>query len=431
MKSRDLAYAGVAIAFYSSYLLYLFRVPAAPVVFCAACAVLIAWMRSGGLSGRDVLSHLMVWSVPVSYMNVTGGSYGALPISWFNLFFASFCIVILLESTTKGGASRSGSLAPLVFGFLAILAMFISTMLSRHIMDGLKDFANVSAFIVIAVGGSTFKVDRERYRLAWTASAFGAAIILATQICVFKMTGNRFGTMVEFPARTAYAGLFSDYSFASLYFASAACFAVFARGTAGAIVAAMLLGASMLTTARTGVISIAATAMAMIAVRAGKKFKPAYLIILGVIGAGALLALGITAGARGGQSFFADNGRIATFRSGWNNFLHSPLFGTGLGIENYASSPYTEAEFPHFTLLQLLAQTGVLGAASFTALVIALYRKARHRSRVGAERAAILCGIIGSFFIPDIMNSRFFPLEFIGLSIPERDDENSPNNNPL
>ncbi len=431
MSKKELSYGGISVIFGLSYILYLFGNPIAPMAFLTAASFLLLWLRGRGLDQRNSLIHLMLWSIPASFKNVLGGSYGELPISWFNICFLVFLTICAVSSLRNGATFDKRLIVAVMLAAFVSITMFISTILSRFVMDGMKDYLNVLIFLVIAVVGFAWDIDREEFRRSWIASACVASTTLFAQILWYKLTGRSVGYMTAFFERTAYASIFTDFSFLSLYFAGAATMALFAGRLWGLGAAGLLLAASALTTARTGLFSFLGIVLVIMLGNTIKTRKTASLLAFGVAISGAAIAIIWIARSRGTQSLFADNGRFATYRSGIQNFIHYPLFGTGLGITNYGSSLYTQSEFPHFTLLQLLAQTGITGTAPFVALIIVLIRKAWRQKDLLPELATILCFVAGSFFIPDIMNSRFFPLAFIGLGAPWNYNENTPDHNPV
>ena len=69
------------------------------------------------------------------------------------------------------------------------------------------------------------------------------------------------------------------------------------------------------------------------------------------------------------ESFFSDNGRFELWRSGFDNFLKSPIFGRGFyGISFTEESFFTAGFLPtmaHNTVIQLLGAMGIVGLVCY------------------------------------------------------------------
>ena len=163
-----------------------------------------------------------------------------------------------------------------------------------------------------------------------------------------------------------------------------------------------------------------ATSVFLSASRGGAASLIAELIFLGVIGSGLrkrakldwrmgllfvafvalLLWLDVGPFLDRWKSFQGDlhGGRAAISRDGWRMFLQRPLLGWGLG-----AFPFVYPEFrsfytdylinqAHNDYLQVLVETGALGAAAMVWFIVALYRRALGRLRAAAAKSAIDSG---------------------------------------
>lgn len=80
-------------------------------------------------------------------------------------------------------------------------------------------------------------------------------------------------------------------------------------------------------------------------------------------------------------------------------FLENPLFGVGLGGSNYTGM------LPHNILFQYLVQGGlILTIPLFLFFLLVIYITFKKDKIIFA---GILCILIGSFFVPNIFDSRF------------------------
>jgi hypothetical protein len=419
VNRREITFVAISASFSSSTLLYLFQHPAAPLVFVASSALMLVWLTNRGLGVRDQLAHLMVWAVPSSFRNIAGGEYGAFPLSWFNILFIALCAFSFMFSMKRSRHDRlplrdAGMFIP-VLALVAGTSVLASSLLSAYPADAMHDTANVFAFILVAILVSGWQIDRDRLRRSWTISSLSMAFALCIQFVLYKAGGQAIGTVKVFPDRAVLCAIFNDSSFLSLYLAVGACMAAFSSGALNLAAALFLLAASALTTARTGLAAAGAAMGLAIAWRFMHSLRLRYVIAIAGMALMLFIAAAYLSYSRGGQAILADNGRFRTYASGWDNFIHYPLLGIGPGFENYANSPYTRAEFPHMTLLQLLAQLGLLGGLPLAVLAVSLQVRGIRRHGLSAEAAAILCCLIGSFFVPDMMNSRFLPLLYAGM----------------
>lgn len=97
-----------------------------------------------------------------------------------------------------------------------------------------------------------------------------------------------------------------------------------------------------------------------------RKYGNLALISVLILGSVFLLLLGIGMDEyfiRGEASFFEEtnvSSRVALYKSAWNDFIESPILGKGIGNYNHYRHSY-----PHNIILELLAETGLLGLALF------------------------------------------------------------------
>jgi O-antigen ligase len=362
-------------------------------------------------TAQFALTRLLIYSIPVSFMSFTGATYGQLPISWFNIFTALFALVSLWEMAHKARL-RIGAitLCAVLFAVLTLPALLAAS----DFAAGVKQYVHIIAFCLTLIATenlrNTFSSGQlsalvKDYLLATTLTAAG----LMLQIMLALVFGGIYGHYVVFGGdRTAAGFLFSDFSFLALYLASGAgaAFALLLDGQRilpKLFLLGFLLSASVLTTARTGFVAFVLTIVLLVFphfLRISLRKTSIVVILLG----SAVLLGGYYMLQFRPEGFFEGSGRLANYVIALRNFIESPLYGVGLGVETYAAK--NSSEIPHNLLLQFLTQTGVLGCVGLSMMALLLLLAA-----LRAEpplRYSFFVVLVGSMFVPDMINSRFF-----------------------
>jgi len=100
------------------------------------------------------------------------------------------------------------------------------------------------------------------------------------------------------------------------------------------------------------------------------------------------------------QNEFKGGGRLTLWLAAWNMFKDHVLFGVGLGnsILNREYFKYGPVQFPHNTLVETLAETGLIGAAAYLWMLgsmLALSRKTCRRCNT-APQFALASGLLAA-----------------------------------
>jgi hypothetical protein len=373
------------------------------------------WVRTLGL---------LVISVPVSFLSISGGSYADLPFSWFNLFQFVFIIDGILSSRMK---PNSLSMAATFFGALMIPALLYSP----DIIAGAKQYINIFTTIacIWVVSGRVKEIEYSRLKWflrLYVAATVSTAILILIQWALLARLGIQLGSEIAVGSgRQILAGAFNDPSFLSLYLATGIIIVIFdaPNGLTPALFAAgslLCLGA-VLCSARTGAAALIGAVGFYVLGRAFlyHRAQPKLLFVTLLIAAGTVAGLMLGRSDIGG-----DSGRFETYQVGLSHFLASPTFGIGLGVRTYYL--ITGTAIPHNLIIQYLAQSGIVGMLGLTVFSLESLRvslKVDPRLFTG-----ILCCFIGSFFVPDMINSRFFLvfLLFTVISMNVKRDASSP-----
>lgn len=361
-----------------------------------------------------IFVSLFTLSVPTSFVNIFAGRYGDLPISWYNIYFALLLFFLCLQRRPRFEAfSLKNSLLLLFWLIVAVLN-------SYDLNNALRDFINFLPLLFfysihIDLGDDSRAMGKILVRL-YIISALSLVIPLVMQIAVFFSKGTLLGKLDVMPSRIGFGTIFSDYSFLSLFFSSAAA-AAWAMNYR--VTMLLLLISSVLTTARTGIVSFVTSFVLLETINSIKRRQGVRLIkVLGTIFALSIVGLFILAKFRQ-ESFLNPTGRDLSMKESLLLFLQNPLFGFGVGTEGWKKR--FGFSVPHNLVIQSLLQLGLVG----TILLIAILGRIVERSRktlgsvpfLIAVFYAFVTTLIGSMFIPDIMNSRFLPILVLLLKI--------------
>ncbi len=116
---------------------------------------------------------------------------------------------------------------------------------------------------------------------------------------------------------------------------------------------------------------------------------------------------------------FSDNGRYEKWKTGWDNFLTSPMFGAGF-YGNFSYNDFDKGVYPYFyhnTLIQMLAAGGIVGLLGylyhrFTTVCLAIVRPNPTKTFIG------LCVLsLMSFCLLDVLFFNAYPTVLYTLLI--------------
>ncbi|MGY3718134.1 O-antigen ligase family protein [Sutcliffiella cohnii] len=374
-------------------------------------------------SKEFVISRMLVLSIPLSFTSVFGQSSGESNITWFNIFFFLLLVIYLFQILLTRKLSMN--ILSVVSIFLIIISL-IPLLVSLNLIDGLKQYINLSMALLIILIGTSIKYrfnqnQKEQLMLDYISSAKIAAVGVIVQIAYINIIGNEVGYYSFMGGyRHAYGFLFSDFSFLSLFIASGAMMVYFVKSKYAKLnifwifEMSFLLLASLATSARTGItafsiIFVVYSLFKFIHLLSKGSIKVLYIMLLNLI----ILVGSYLVFIRVRQGVgFSGSGRENLNDIAFSVFLENPLLGIGFGRENYN---ILVGMMPHNILFQSLAQGGLIYTIPlliFLLLTLLLcYKYDRKLLPVFA------CVLVGSLFIPNIFNSRFFPVLLFLLSI--------------
>lgn len=380
----------------------------------------IYFINKGEYNHEFSILRLLILSIPLSFTNVFGQSYGESIVSWFNIFLLIIGITYVFKYFTHNRIYLNYfSLASIWI----ILISVVPVMYADNSIYGLKQYINTMTLFSLVIIGNAFKdnltnTQNDILKIDYIMGTIIACIGTIIQIWLLKKLNITVGNYQFLGGyRQAFGFLFRDYSFLSLYLASGAMLIYFLENKYEKFYGkkmsyiGILLYTSILTSARTGIISFVVIFGFFSVIYLLKLIKAgsikSILIIMANI---TIIIIGyfLTNKTRS-TGAFSDSGRMQLNAKAFDIFLSNPFLGIGFGSENYMGM------LPHNILFQSIAQGGLLYTVPLMVFIlIMLWEAYKHSKEVFP---VLLCILFGALFIPNIFNSRFLPALALLVSI--------------
>lgn len=340
------------------------------------------------------------------------------------IFLSNFIPFIIPFLYTSVGGIRIAILVP----FILILTIFsqkkweiknkkvftvqflmLVMMVSYALLTGYFD--NLFAFLIFFMlsislllknfNGNELKRLMQIYVFMGVFSAIG----LIVQYFFYTVLGITFGTVILFNNRTAFSFLWLDFSFFSLYLASLVplIFFVFNRFYIRLLLSIIVLIASFMTTARTGVFSFAVFMIIYMiyniypAFIKGKISLSNAKLIFSTIFISPLLLLSIPyiQSLSNREITAGDSGRTDGYLSALNYVEQNLLFGYMFDSDSYFNNINV---LPHNSILYIMTMGGVVFLFLFLFFLIFVLSYSKNKFIL----SSILISLIGTMFIPSI-----------------------------
>lgn len=369
--------------------------------------------------------RMLILCIPISFLNVFGETTAESNITWFNIFFIILFIIFIFNILKRINGSNFSFNSLSLFAFLMIFISLIPVLGSFDLIDAMKQYIYISmTFLMVIIGGTIKRrlsnTQKEYLLLDYILSVKIVAIGLIVQMIYIQITGNIVGYYNFFGGyRHAYGFLFSDYSFLSLFLSSGAIMIYFENKDSKnkktwILEIVFILFASIMTSARTGIAAFLVVYAVYSLINAASLLNRGSPKIILIALINIVLPLG---------SFFLINkvrpgigrsgsGRESLNKVAWKVFLDSPLTGIGFGRNNYVR---IAGMMPHNIIFQYFAQGGLLFGIPLIVFLLMVLMKSNKRDRKLLPVIFLL--LVGSLFIPNIFNSRFFSVILLLLAI--------------
>lgn len=410
-------YFYVICILYNIFMLFYQRVPNIFVAFISLAFIFFLYFNlKKKYNHFEILFLAMILLVPTSFVSILGTPYGQLPLSWFS----TITIILFMSILLKGKIDQLYFITFLIYVAYSVFTLFYTL----DIFDASKQILTIILFLLCFIIGEflrgfnnrDFSINIKRFYILGVL-AFSMSIFV--QRFFIESTGVVIGHFGTWASRISYAGLMSDYSFASLYVASGAVLLLIIYFETKSInpfnfllVEIIFLLSILLINSRTGLVSLFIV-MILYSVRKifNGNLKALFMMII------FLLIIPVIAidfiNNRGGQSFLDGSGRVETYFSALSIFSENPIVGIGFGLNNLVN--LTGVGVPHNLIIQYLLQSGILGVVFFFSnFVIFFLRSIRKTNNM---RFLLYTVLIGTMFIPDIPSSRYLSVIIIMVII--------------
>ena len=388
---------------------------------------ILTWIAFSLINKKEkvevILTRMLILSVPLSFVSISGKSYSHSIVSWYNIFFVILASVVIIRNLMEG----SFKLSKLSFMSLQLITIGLITIFnSINAKDAVKQYINlIIPFILIIIGnnmqGSYSEENNKKilFDYIWSTNITGLGTLL--QYLAKKLIDIKLGNYAFLGGyRHSFGFLFADYSFLSLYLVTGATLLLYLvdkgkiNKKIGAINIIFLVITSVITSARTGIFAF----IVVVGILSIPKFFhyliynfPRILILTLAVVVLAGTSFMLVGNIRGNRSL-SDSGRGKLNQRAFEMFLENPILGVGFGTNNYSK---LVGMIPHNLIFQYLAQGGLV---FFVPLLIILYMiLSSSRRRDPIIFGAILCILIGALFIPNIFNSRYMGAILLIFSI--------------
>jgi hypothetical protein len=361
---------------------------------------------------KIALIRAIIYSIPTSFVNIMGTDYGSFPLSYFNLFSFILLFLIFTEWVIRKKLLVKNLYLVALLSIL-VISSIIPTAYSIDLVNASKQFLNIILFCILitialitVLSSKILKIIVKDYLYVSIVTCIG----LLTQIILFKSAGIIYGKLdIMGGMRTAYGFLFTDYSFLSLYLSSAALVTVTLMlynrkfNLLPILYGLLLIYGSVLTTARTGIVAFLC-AFIFYGITLFIKRPLMAICIMSIV----LMASGVIIEYSTNQreDIISSSGRFAGYSAGIEELKDKLLFGTGFGVQSYKE--HYGIAIPHNIIIQYFVQGGLLVGLLVTFILISFLIIVFNCAHVFF--LPILTISIGAQFIPDIFNSRFFPV---------------------
>ncbi len=241
-------------------------------------------------------------------------------------------------------------------------------------------------------------------------SALVMSLGVVFQLLLFKYFDLRFGMIGEYSNRIGFAFTWSDYSFLSLFIASAVPFAVNLKLKLKAFILPVLLLGTLVTSARTGMFSLLVFYMGLALLKTfwdltRLRLKKSYALIFMILSI--LFSLGCYLAVYNSSRLLNldGSGRIDGYIDAIYSIWDKPFFGFMFDIDLYV---LLVGALPHNVFLYILAMTGVVGVFVFNIWLFLLLHRSNFVSNSFSHATYICC--IGAQLIPSVYSMYFFAI---------------------
>lgn len=398
-----------------------------PVVMGASFCILMFlfyFFKKEGLGSSAIFLILMCLSIPTSFRNILGGSFGEFPLTWFYLLGLGYVVSSFYDSNQKKmNYYQFLMIYLLIFSIIPILkATSVKESIGEYITYG---FFLVSVFEASRNQNSLSSLEYNVIKKVYIFAVIISALGIIFQFLMYSYFNKMF-LWIEFygGGRTYYGFLFNDMSTSTLYMASAILFLFLdkknIRWRNFLLIGIILIG-MILSSARAGIITLFLVLFLYVISRGSFTQRiMGFLITFSI----AFFCFFIFTKMRyfdtGLDFIIDDSGRIQGYIDGLNYFFSSPIIGTGydLGFRMKQVGQIV----PHFAVINMLGQTGIIITTLFIVILINILDEARNKN-LNELYWIIILSFLGSCIVPGFFSSRYFTVIAMLVFLKKKRDE--------
>ena len=363
---------------------------------------------------RDSLFSLMIYSIPLSFISINGSVDTYVFFNWFNIFSGLYLMNRVWGTVRQEKRNKLNDTITISF-LLSFLGLIVSFLVNKDTPAG---NASAQLFIILyylfiafmvyqaELSNKRYRLDNEKLYKEYNETLLIVSVFVIAQFILYKYFSFAFGRIELFGGnRVAFGFLNFDYSFLSLYIFSGVFFLFkrvyeYQKINAFAFVNVLLLVlASVITSARTGIIALVIIGSVLIALHLlfFNTFKLS-LFKRGLIFSMSAIALFMIVYLVGSKRGFYGSGRSESFVLAFEAIQRNVVFGNGLLY-------HVMNIIPHNFFLQYWLQTGLIFLMPISVLLFLITFKTRKYNSMVFYNLCII--LMGAMFIPDILTSRF------------------------
>ena len=337
-----------------------------------------------------------------------GTPFSQMPLPWFYIIGAFLLLFTILPMLWKKSKT-------VVYVFVLLVLGIIPTVLSPNLAEGLSFYITVAFCLLVPVAieqkAELNDQNRDLVANSFINATVIAGLFLIAQAVIQLLFNYNFvtGKTPEILGgyRIMSVLMFEDISSAMIAFAASAMMLIKRWNKSALLKILVLVGAMVLSSSRTGFVAFIIAFGIYILFGVNKKHRLKLLIAFGVLAVGALAVYSKVRGIDSLGSLFDENGRFSGYINSLKIWVTKPIFG--FGFSDGALAVTMGEPIPHFALLKILVQGGIIYFFAMVAYLFKVFMLGiKSKSQIGFY--ALLVTLLGSCFIPSLFEARFICL---------------------
>ena len=386
------------------------------------CISFIYVSKKQGNSLLIALVELLCYTWSSSWRNIFGGSFADIPIPWFYLI--GLVIVLYFVFNRKFRIQKK----LFIMLWILITLGLIPVIISADFREAITEYITLLFFYLVigAVSFSNISIKEDDYFSVLKSFVYAilfSSIFIIFQFVVQYLYGYNFirGTQSTLLGgrRLVSSLMFDDVSSATICLGIGVIIILLnlKKFKYPYFMSLFIITGMTLTSARTGFIALIMTCVLylLFAKNIINKFK--VLVIIAFAGLIGLTAFFVVRDISSIDVLLNDNGRFDGYITAFNIWFKHPILGIGFG-DSYLSQ-LMQMPIPHFSLLKILTQTGIIYTLCLLALLL-YYYKISNQSIYNCGKYMLIHVMIGALFVPGIFSARFLTVIIIIISLQEK-----------